>query len=230
MVRAGSSPCVTRGAPTSGPSTSTKSARRFELQRSEHGATEEGFLLWALFDVIIDRYFDVNDAIDDRLDDVEEEVFSEDAAQQGDPPGRLQAPTGLVEFRRAAAPMRDVLDAISRQGASPFVVRRVDPALPRAARPLAAACSTSSRPQRDLLTGLLEADLAVISNNLNMVMKKVTSWGAILVSATLIAGIYGMNFRQMPELEWSFGYPFALGSMVLVMAMPVRVFKRRKWL
>ena len=57
--------------------------------------------------------------------------------------------------------------------------------------------------QRDLLTGLLEADLAVISNRLNDVMKKVTSWGAILLGATLIAGIYGMNFRHMPELDWT---------------------------
>ena len=76
--------------------------------------------------------------------------------------------------------------------------------------------------ERDLLTSLLEANLAEISNDLNDVMKKVTSWGAILVSATLIAGIYGMNFREMPELKWSLGYPFALGSMVLVMGDPLR--------
>ena len=61
--------------------------------------------------------------------------------------------------------------------------------------------------QRDLLTGLLEANLAVTSNQLNQVMKKMTSWGAILIVATLIAGIYGMNFRHMPELKWEFGYP-----------------------
>jgi len=80
------------------------------------------------------------------------------------------------------------------------------------------------------VAGLLEADLAVISNRLNTVMKKVTSWGAILLGATLIAGIYGMNFRHMPELDWTFGYPLALGAMLLVVAVLYIVFKRKRWL
>jgi magnesium transporter len=202
-------------------------ARRFELQRSEHGSTEEGFLLWALFDVIVDRYFDVNDAIDDRLDDVEQEVFSDDR-NTGIPQRVFALRRGLVDFRRAAAPMREVLDAISRKDV-PFVCeesivhfRELHDRLLRVLDFI--------ETQRDLLTGLLEADLAVISNNLNEVMKKVTSWGAILVSATLIAGIYGMNFRNMPELKWSFGYPLALGSMVVVMGALYWVFKRKDWL
>jgi len=202
-------------------------ARRFELQRSEHGSTEEGFLLWALFDVIIDRYFDVNDAIDDLLDDVEQEVFS-DVRRTGIPQGVFVLRRGLVEFRRAAAPMREVLDAISRKDIE-FVCEESIPHF-RELHDRLLRVLDFIETQRDLLTGLLEADLAVISNNLNMVMKKVTSWGAILVSATLIAGIYGMNFRHMPELGWSFGYPLALGSMVLVMGGLYFVFKRKDWL
>ena len=70
----------------------------------------------------------------------------------------------------------------------------------------------------------------MISNRLNDVMKKVTSWGAILLGATLIAGIYGMNFRHMPELEWEFGYPLALGGMLAVMIVLYVIFKRKGWL
>jgi magnesium transporter len=84
--------------------------------------------------------------------------------------------------------------------------------------------------QRDLLTGLLEADLAVISNRLNTVMKKMTSWGAILIVATLIAGIYGMNFRHMPELRWQYGYAIALGMMAVTTFVLYRLFKKRDWL
>jgi magnesium transporter len=84
--------------------------------------------------------------------------------------------------------------------------------------------------QRDLLTGLLEANLAVTSNQLNQVMKKMTSWGAILIVATLIAGIYGMNFRHMPELNWEFGYPLALGFMALATFVLWRWFKKKGWL
>jgi magnesium transporter len=61
-------------------------------------------------------------------------------------------------------------------------------------------------------------------------MKTTSSWGAILIVATLVAGIYGMNFRHMPELSWSFGYPFALGTMLVVTGGLYLYFKRRGWL
>jgi magnesium transporter len=83
---------------------------------------------------------------------------------------------------------------------------------------------------RDLLTSALEAHLAQVSNRLNEVMKALTSWGAIILVPTLIAGVYGMNFRHMPELNWVFGYPFALGLMVVAAGGLYSMFKRRGWL
>jgi magnesium transporter len=65
---------------------------------------------------------------------------------------------------------------------------------------------------------------------LNVVMKKVTSWAAIILIPTLIAGIYGMNFRHMPELSWQVGYPVALGMMVVAAGILFWVFRRRDWL
>jgi magnesium transporter len=200
---------------------------RFEVQRQEHSTTEEGYLLWALFDVVVDRYFDVNDSVDDRLETIEEVVFSDDG-QPGIPRDVFSIRRDLMLFRRAAAPMREVIDAIIRKDV-PFVseeaVTHFHDVYDRLLRVLDLIES-----QRDLLTGLLEADLAVISNRLNTVMKKVTSWGAILVVATLIAGIYGMNFKHMPELSWSFGYPAALLSMLAITGILYWVFKRRDWL
>jgi magnesium transporter len=70
----------------------------------------------------------------------------------------------------------------------------------------------------------------VTSNQLNQVMKKMTSWGAILIVATLIAGIYGMNFRNMPELHWQYGYAMALGLMGITTFALWRYFKRKGWL
>jgi magnesium transporter len=69
---------------------------------------------------------------------------------------------------------------------------------------------------RDLLTSARELQLAQLSNRLNVVMKQLSAWAAIILIPTLIAGIYGMNFRHMPELGWTFGYPFALGLMVAI--------------
>jgi magnesium transporter len=70
----------------------------------------------------------------------------------------------------------------------------------------------------------------VVSNRLNEVMKKLTSWGAIILVPTLIAGIYGMNFRHIPELGWRLGYPFALALMAGSALLLYRAFKRRGWL
>ena len=65
---------------------------------------------------------------------------------------------------------------------------------------------------------------------MNLVMKKLTAWGSILFGAALIAGIYGMNFTHMPELRWHFGYPLALGTMLLVSRLLWRMFRKRDWL
>jgi magnesium transporter len=70
----------------------------------------------------------------------------------------------------------------------------------------------------------------VVSNRLNEVMKQLTSWAAIILLPTLIAGVYGMNFDHMPELHWLLGYPFALGLMLLSAGTLYLMFKRRDWL
>ncbi|MET0421479.1 MAG: magnesium/cobalt transporter CorA [Acidimicrobiia bacterium] len=201
--------------------------RRFEMQRSEHDATDEGLLLWALFDAIVDRYFDVTDGIDDCLDSIEDTVFS-DHAPAGIPHDAFTLRRVLQEFRRAAAPLREVLNAIDRSEV-PYVQ---DEALVHFRdlydRVLRVVDLIES--QRDLLTGLLEAQLAIISNRTNDVMKRMTSWGALLLGSTLIAGIYGMNFRHMPELGWQLGYPFALGSMALLTVVGYLWFKKKNWL
>ena len=202
-------------------------ARRFEMQRTEHHANEQGFLLWALFDVIVDRYFEVVDTIDERLDEIEEAVFRV-PPPPGIPQSTFEVRRDLTTIRRAAAPMREVVNAIIRKeidfGDEPAIVYFHD-IYDRVLR-----VGDLIESQRDLLTGLLEANLAVTSNQLNQVMKKMTSWGAILIVATLIAGIYGMNFRHMPELNWEFGYPLALGFMALATFVLWRWFKRKGWL
>src|SRR6185503_9260896 len=84
--------------------------------------------------------------------------------------------------------------------------------------------------QRELMGNAVDAHLAIISNRMNMVMKKMTSWGAILLGSTLVAGIYGMNFHDLPELSWHFGYPFALSLMALITIFGYIFFRRKDWL
>ena len=134
----------------------------------------------------------------------------------------------LVKFRRAAAPLREVIASLLR--------REVEWLGPDSIVLLQDVYDHSLRiadlieSQRDLLTGLLEAHLAVVSNRMNDVMKKTSSYGAILLVSTLIAGIYGMNFRYMPELRLHFGYFYTLGVMAIATALLYAQFKKKGWL
>jgi magnesium transporter len=82
---------------------------------------------------------------------------------------------------------------------------------------------------RDLLATVVDARLTVASNNLSAIMKRLTAFTVVLMVPTLIAGIYGMNFEHMPELEWPFGYGFALALMVGAVVMAVTWFRRNGW-
>lgn len=82
---------------------------------------------------------------------------------------------------------------------------------------------------RDLLATVLDARLSVASNNLNAIVKRLAAFTVILMLPTLIAGIYGMNFDVMPELQWPLGYPFALGLMAVAVVLAVTFFRRRSW-
>ena len=83
---------------------------------------------------------------------------------------------------------------------------------------------------RDVLTSILEANLTQMNIRQNEDMRRISAWVAIAVVPTMIAGIYGMNFEHMPELDWSFGYPLALALMLVICALLYRNFKRVGWL
>ncbi len=81
-----------------------------------------------------------------------------------------------------------------------------------------------------MVSSEVDALLALASQRLNEVMKTMTGWGSILLGATLIAGIYGMNFTHMPELSWYFGYPTAIGMMLILTLVLVHFLRRKDWL
>jgi magnesium transporter len=199
---------------------------RFERQRGESGSKDEGFLLWAIMDVIVDAYFDVTTKVDERLDAIEDLVFG--ASSNAIPREIFTLRRSIVAFRRSVGPLREVLAQLLRKEVgciNDVAIPHFQDVYDHTLRVLDLIES-----QRELLTGLLEGQLAVQSNQMNKVMKATSSWGAILIASTLIAGIYGMNFHHMPELDWVFGYPYALALMGIVTILLYRVFKRQDWL
>jgi magnesium transporter len=204
----------------------------FERLRGDKGLTDEGFILYAFLDVVVERFFDVADWLEDRLEAVEEAIFADEVpagvADRTITENLYQLRRDLVAFRRVVAPLREAIGPLLRREAA-FLA---EPALVhlRDVYDRVVRVTETTETFRDLLNGALEAHLSIASNRMNLVMKRATSWGAILVTATLIAGIYGMNFRHIPELDWRIGYPFALAIMVVVTAVLYRNFKRKDWL
>jgi magnesium transporter len=200
---------------------------RFERTRVED--TSVGHLLYVVLDEIVDGYFDVVDEAEARLEVLEERIFDEQAQdERGLQRELLTVRRELLQFRRRVVPLREVISALLRKevpwlnDATLLHFQDVYDHVLRATDLL--------DEQRELLGNVVEAQLAIVSNRMNRVMKTMTSWGALLLGSTLVAGIYGMNFEHMPELGWKLGYPFALGVMATMTIVGYRLFKRRDWL
>lgn len=185
-----------------------------------------GFLLYLVTDEIVDGYLDAVERLEDLSDDLEDRVFSEDgdADVQED---IFKLKRKVVKFRRLAIPMREVVDLMQEFPGlvTPELVPYFRDVQDHVIRSIEFIDNI-----RDLLTSALESQLAQVSNRLSIVMKQLSAWASIILVPTLIAGVYGMNFRNMPELRWQVGYPLAIGLMLGAAGLLYRSFKKREWL
>jgi magnesium transporter len=182
---------------------------------------------YAILDELIDSYFPVVEQFEDRIERAEDELLTGRGTADALPVA-FQIKRDILVFRRAVAPLRDVLGRVVRIDKE--VLGQELDAEYRDLYDHVLRVYDELDTQRDLLTGVLEAHLSVVSNRLNEVVLRLSSWGAIVLVPTLIAGIYGMNFNHMPELHWELGYPYALALMVAISAALWVAFRRRGWL
>jgi magnesium transporter len=162
----------------------------------------------------------------DRMDELEDSIFGEWRAESIEEIFSIKKK--LLYLRRAITPLRDVFNTL---------LRREQPIFPRETHVyfqdvfdhLIRVADTIDT-LRDMLGSTMDAYLSVSGNRMNKVMKRLTSISTILMSVTLIAGIYGMNFALMPELHWRYGYVYALVSMVVVALALYVYLKKIKWI
>jgi len=210
---------------------SEKEVRSFQLlkerweRRPQTAEKEVGMMFHAVLDSVIDGYFPALESLEDRIDVLSDRIFQGDTYHLRE---LLAVKRDLLEYRRRLSPLRDVANALMRRDlpvfsatARPYIHDAYDGAL---------RLMELVDINRDVLTGLLDVHLSAVSNNLNEVMKKLTVISTVLMTAALIAGIYGMNFETMPELRWTLGYPFAIGLMVVSGAGIVWMFRRKRWI
>jgi magnesium transporter len=191
---------------------------------AQYGAA---FLLWGILDVVLDEYFDVIQVLDDELESLEDILFD---AQQRDSIIQKRSyglRKALVLLRRAAVPMREVINPLLKHNGDilhndmmPYYQDLYD-------HTMRVADWTDSL--RDLVTTLLETNLTLQGNRMNMVMKKVTSWAAIIAVPTAITGFYGQNVPY-PGFDTAMGFWVSSGLIVAVSGLLYLVFKKRDWL
>lgn len=185
-----------------------------------------GMLLYGMLDGLVDSYFPILDQMDEQLDALEDDVLK--GSQQATVERIFRLKRALLLMRRSATPLRDVLNTLSRREQPLLSEHSINYLRDVYDHTLRIVDTIDT--YRDILTGALDAYLTVISNQLNTVMKTLTAGAIVLASLTVITGIYGMNFRHMPELEWRYGYPILLGAMGLIALGLLYYFRRIKWL
>ncbi|MDX1931043.1 MAG: magnesium/cobalt transporter CorA [Capsulimonadales bacterium] len=185
------------------------------------------FLLYLLLDAVVDEFFPVVDAVDDAIEEVEIAIYGEES-KPANMKDAIRLKRELLLLRQAITPLRDVLNHLLRTDDEYL--------LPNALRIYFQDVYDHTLRlveqvdlHREILSGAMEATMAQTSNRLNQVMKTMTALSTILMSATVITGIYGMNFDNMPELHSRNGYFIALGVMIAVALGLAAYFRRIGW-
>jgi magnesium transporter len=186
-----------------------------------------GFALYAVLDAIVDRYFPVIDALEEQLEDLEDRIFSEKPSRETTKQ-IYDLKRQLVEVKRAISPLIEMCTRLMRfdldlipEDTRPYFRDVYDHVI---------RINEMVDSSREILGTALEANFSLVSISQNDIQKRFAGWAAILAVPTMIAGIYGMNFRFMPELDWQYGYPFILAFTIIVCVLIYGGFKRAGWL
>ncbi len=194
--------------------------------------TGHDYLAYSLLDAIVDSYFPVLEEYGERLEELEQEVVT--LSDEKTITRILGTKRDLLTLRRTLWPMRDLFNSLLRDTAAHFAAET---------QIYLRDCYDHTFQVIDMLetyressSGLLDVYLSSVSNRMNSVMKVLTIIATIFMPLSFIAGVYGMNFNpqrsplNMPELNWYWGYPYALTLMLLVVGGMLLYFRRKRWL
>ncbi len=194
-----------------------------------HLAKGPGYVLYAVMDFVVDQFFPVVESIEEQLEVVEEEVFASGGKTDRATMARIYAlKRDLVSLKRAVSPLIDVCNRLERlddtllaEGTRLYFRDVYDHVI---------RVNENIEHLRELLSTVLEANLSLVSVQQNEVTKRLASWAAIIAVPTAIAGVYGMNFEYMPELQQPYGYPAVMAAMGVVCGTLYWRLRKAGWL
>jgi magnesium transporter len=186
-----------------------------------------GFVLYALMDAVVDRYFPLLDNFESQLEEVEEQIFTPGAARGNiERLYALKRRTGIL--RHAATPLLDVLGKL-HGGRVPAVCAGVQEYF-RDVHDHVTRISGATDAMRDIIGTAIQVNLSMVTIEESETTKQLAAWAAIFAASTALAGIWGMNFEGMPELKWAYGYPVALSVIFTTGVVLYWRFRKAGWL
>lgn len=200
--------------------------KRVRTEKSNLRKMGADYLVYSLLDAIVDSNFVILETLGEDIEDTEEEVVTDPTTET------LQAIQTLkremIGLRKSVWPLRELVSALER-GESPLI-RRSTLIYLRDVYDHTIQIMDTVETYRDTLSAMLDIYLSSISNRMNEIMKVLTIIATIFIPLTFLAGIYGMNFRYMPELVWKWGYPAVLLVMAGISVIMLLYFRGKKWL
>jgi magnesium transporter len=184
------------------------------------------YLAYTLVDGIVDHYFVILEEFGEKIESLEDELVTNPSSETLQTIHTLKR--DLIFYRRSVWPLREVINRLER-GELQLMTETTGIYL-RDVYDHTIQVVETIETYRDMVAGMLDIYLSSLSNRMNQVMKVLTIIATIFIPLTFIAGIYGMNFKFMPELEWHWGYPASLLVMLLVVGVMLVYFKRKRWL
>ena len=201
---------------------------RARTEREPHLLKQgSGFVLYALMDTVVDRYFPVIDALEEELERIEERIFSGEPARQN-VEALYDLKRKLMVLRHATGPLHEATGKLYG-GRVPEIAAGTQDYF-RDIYDHLFRINQSIDSLRDMLITAISVNLSLVMVHESETVKRLASYAALVAVPTMIAGIYGMNFETMPELRWSFGYPLTIGVMVAADAYLFSRFKKAGWI
>ncbi|NPD88805.1 MAG: magnesium/cobalt transporter CorA [Asgard group archaeon] len=188
--------------------------------------TKNDYLLYSLIDIVVDNYFLVLEQIGLGLSDIEEELVS--SPNQNTLIQIQYLKRNIIHLRKTIFPVREILNSIIRGDAT--IIEDSTMLYFRDVYDHVIRIIETIESYRDMVSGLLDIYLSSVSNKMNEIMKVLTIIATIFIPLTFIAGIYGMNFLYMPELQWQWGYLFVWIIMIIITGFMIFYFRKRKWI
>lgn len=184
------------------------------------------YLAYSLMDAVVDQYFLIVERIGDRIEDIDEHILTEPSTENIKDIHRFKR--DILKLRKAVWPFREGVGRIAKSGSS--LVHEETAIFWRDLHDHTIQIIDMAETCRDILGGLHDTYLSSISNRMNEIMKMLTIISTIFIPLTFIVGVYGMNFEDMPELRWRFGYCAVWGLMLAIAFGLFVYFRRRKWI